>query len=515
LDTLAQLTYDKPIRDPLGRYLARNRTSTTTTTQPTDDPETLPLESTRASSRLSGNYDFADPTTKPNTPYPTTPPDCSPVNLSLKLSPVSLSHKLTPPPQPKPTVEIEEMAETVTAFQGDVDDENPEDFLRAFFRRMGNNSDETKLAQFPYYLQADGAADEWFDDLADEEKETWASLVTAFQKRWPRKTQAKKTDEEYEDDIMGRKLKTEDLGKKEKVAGRDVYTHIAWADKMGITVKGAGLEKTTTYLRQVRKDLPVILREKVGTGHKNWKVFLSDVRDVEIDHIRDSMDRWNKEQANQKAIDHRIRMLEALTRSPTAPLRQQLSTVAISNQPRTAVVGDPFTNASGGQGNLRFPATTVAPRPTKPPFTSTNPRPPPTLEQKAELRALMNTLPHHPDTQAGRQAHQAQQNEWVRLHGYGTRVTEKTPYPLRPGTAPVNSGECFTCGNLGHLGARTGDDCKALGYKPLHPSEQQWRAICTRVLKEPRLATNVHYVAIDDYGTTLQDIQGNGEGPST
>ena len=46
-------------------------------------------------------------------------------------------------------------------------------------------------------------------------------------------------DDEYEDEIVERKLKLEDLGKKEKVAGREVYTHIAWADKMATSVKGA------------------------------------------------------------------------------------------------------------------------------------------------------------------------------------------------------------------------------------------------------------------------------------
>jgi hypothetical protein len=162
-----------------------------------------------------------------------------------------------------------------------------------------------------------------------------------------------------------------------------------------------------------------------------------------------------------------------------------------------------------------FAANTAIPHPTKPPFTSANPRPAPTNEQKAEVRLLLNKFPHHPDTLAGRQAHQAQQAEWVKTFGYGTKVTEKTPYPLRPGTAPVNSGECFTCGQHGHLGVQTGKTCEALGHRTLHPNEQQWRVICSRILKEPRVATNIHFVAINDYGTTLQDLQGNGEGPST
>jgi hypothetical protein len=278
---------------------------------------------------------------------------------------------------------------------------------------MSDKTDDSKKAQFPYYLQADSVADEWFSDLTAPEKKSWEDIETAFQKRWPRKKQCKKTDEEYEDEIMGRKLKAETLGTKEKVAGREVYTHIAWADKMATSVKGAKWETTTNHLRQVRKGLLTILREKIGTGHADWDAFLTAVRDVDMEHIRDSLDIRNKEKA---AIDQRIRALEALSNSPTAPLRQQLSTVAISNQtpgPRTTVVGDPFTNASGGQGNLRFATNLGAPRQARPPFTGPNPRPPPTPEQRTELRALINTLPHHLDTQAGRQAHQAQQAEWV------------------------------------------------------------------------------------------------------
>lgn len=410
-------------------------------------------------------------------------------------------------------------SETVTPFQGDKEDENPEDFLRAFFRRMGNNTDNTRKAQFPHYLQADSVADDWYAELTEDDKKTWADIEAAFKKRWPRKKQVKKTAEEYEEEIVDNTLKTEDLAKKEKIAGRDVYSHIAWADRMATIVKGAKLQKTTTHIRQVRKNLPTILREKIGTGHDDWDDFLKSVRDVDIDYIRDSVERWTKEQKEQKNIERRIQLLETVSKSPTAPLRHQLSSVAISTQPpTTSSMGNftnPFTNPGGGQGNLRFTPAPLPPQYNKPAQPSYTPRPPPTEEQKAELRSLLNSLPHHPDTQAGRQAHQAQQTEWVRTHGFGTRVTEKTPYPLRPGTAPVNSGECFTCGNPGHMGSRTGEVCQSLGHRPLHHNEQQWRVICARILKEPKRTADVRYLTIDDYGTTWQGTQGNGEGPST
>ena len=116
--------------------------------------------------------------------------------------------------------------EHVTPFNGDKDNENLEDFLRSFFRRMGTSTDDVKKQQFPNFLQADSVADEWFEDLKDKDKVDWNSIEAAFRVHWPRKKAAKKTSEEYEEEVRGLELKTEDLGKKEKIAGWDVYMHI-------------------------------------------------------------------------------------------------------------------------------------------------------------------------------------------------------------------------------------------------------------------------------------------------
>ena len=145
----------------------------------------------------------------------------------------------------------------------------------------------TQKQQFPYFLQADSVADEWFDELTPADKKDWEAIEAAFNKRWPRKKAVKKTKEEYEEEITGTQLQMEDLGKKEKTAGRETYSHIAWADKMETIVRGAKIESTTTYIGHVRKDLPKLIREKIGTGHTDWTAFLQAVRDVDLDHIRE------------------------------------------------------------------------------------------------------------------------------------------------------------------------------------------------------------------------------------
>ena len=60
------------------------------------------------------------------------------------------------------------------------------------------------------------------------------------------------------------------------------------------------------------------------------------------------------------------------------------------------------------------------------------------------------------------------------------RISERVPYPLRPGTAEICSGECFRCGTHGH-GSKF---CPALEGNParLSRNETAWRALCNRVL---------------------------------
>ena len=151
-------------------------------------------------------------------------------------------------------------------------------------------------------------------------KLTWVAIKTAFRKHWPRKKLAQKTVEEYEDEITMLQLKMEDLGKKEKVSGQEVYSHIALADKMGMSIRGAKLENTTMYISQVRKELPRLLREKIRAGHADWTALLQAVHNLDINHIHDGIAIWKKEQADQDAIKWHIQQLEKLTTSPTALL---------------------------------------------------------------------------------------------------------------------------------------------------------------------------------------------------
>lgn len=85
------------------------------------------------------------------------------------------------------------MTEQVNLFHGDKEDKNPKDFLCSFFRHMGMSSNEVKKQQFKYFLQADSAADKWFDKLQQVDKKDWKAIEEAFNRHWLWKKVVKKT----------------------------------------------------------------------------------------------------------------------------------------------------------------------------------------------------------------------------------------------------------------------------------------------------------------------------------
>ncbi|KAG2335887.1 hypothetical protein BDR05DRAFT_843729, partial [Suillus weaverae] len=55
-----------------------------------------------------------------------------------------------------------------------------------------------------------------------------------------------------------------------------------------------------------------------------------------------------------------------------------------------------------------------------------------------------------PDNPSGQTAYANQLSQWNAKWGENARVTHETGYPLRPGTAAISLGECFSCGTHGH-----------------------------------------------------------------
>jgi hypothetical protein len=135
-------------RDSSGRFTKKLTTSIIP--DPIVGPKPIPprlttgttsLYGTRPSSSLS-NFEFIDdtPQTHASTPFEHTP-STSPTKI-LPTEPLSTE------PANKEVSSSEDLDsmpnEHVEPFHGDKEDENPEDFLRSFYRRMGTANDDTK-----------------------------------------------------------------------------------------------------------------------------------------------------------------------------------------------------------------------------------------------------------------------------------------------------------------------------------------------------------------------------------
>ncbi|KAG6838971.1 hypothetical protein C0991_006930 [Blastosporella zonata] len=392
-----------------------------------------------------------------------------------------------------------------TLFWGDnAHNENAQDFFKSFNYAMGSKDNAHKRRQFMYCLHSGGAAEVWYTGLPEDTKANWSLVEAAFNARWPPVKIAAKLTEEFEGELLGCVLLEEVLGLKECVADREVWSHIAWADRIGILAAGADILGSKTYIGQVKKTLPGVVRDKLADSYANWTAFLDDVRGIDIEYIK------GKAEDARKLLEtvalHVHQMDRTTTAAATAPGRRFANITNEVSPANTTVYnrGRPPTS-SNTNANINANTNTKGPGRVV------------TAADRAAFKGQYNLLPHHPPTDAGRLAHQAQQKAWFDANPSGI-VTEMTPYPLRPGTAAVNSSECFKCGLFGHIS----------GYctttRPLLPNEQRWRAICANMLREPRAAApvGVRLVVIDDYGTTME-VQGGGgdegqgkeEGPST
>ena len=417
--------------------------------------------------------------------------------------------------------------ERIPTFLGTSEDEvTSKDFMKVYRRATINNSnlntDEAKISNFQNYLGSDSPAEEWYE-ATGKALTKWPDFESAFFVQFPTMEKAKKTAVELERELAGLKLRVEDLGKKEKYGGQEVWSHIAFTENALDLARRAKIEKGTSSLWVVRDGLPEVLREKVTENQASWTTFCNAIKAIDMGHIRDGVRKHNEKVAEGARMRADImndlkRTTRAVVDSPTAPLRAQLRNTVIS-QPapaRTSAAANtnPFGSREGGRGNL-FPAQN---RPASIARTPSQQRPPPTEADKAALRTRLAAYPMQEDTAEGIAAYLGQLKEWRATFPGVMKPTEHTGFPLRPGGAPAGSAECYKCGKTGHIRP----ECNATQEQLIPPLKGTFRAICGSVLgRSNRTAISINLV--DDaeadefawvFGTASQGLQGNGEGPS-
>ena len=115
---------------------------------------------------------------------------------------------------------------TIDIFHGDgCEGENPQNLLHAFCTEMHSlaTMDDKQIAKaFVDYLGASSQADLWFEGLTTATQESWTKLKAKFILHWPQITQAKRSEQEIERELLDTLLEEKELGEKVKKGGVDV-----------------------------------------------------------------------------------------------------------------------------------------------------------------------------------------------------------------------------------------------------------------------------------------------------
>lgn len=417
-------------------------------------------------------------------------------------------------------------------FYGDNrDDENPQDFLKMVETSFDNNPNLTEAQQckrFRRHCRSAFEAEEWYDTLTATTTTDWDKFTVAFNLKWPAVQRSLRSAAEKKAELLAERLEEKDLMTKVERNGVQLYTHIAWANRVDRLAAAVG-DPGGLLISVVHKLLPRAIRDLVGDEHTGWPAFTAAVCAIAPSALKIAIEKeqrfrdLEKQRPTPQSPTAAIRQaLERTTLSSPAPQRamQRIFPTTPSNSPQQ----DPFT-AGGPPRNKLF---AFQPNPASPSGTPA----PPWREAKVRLVDFQrNSLPHHPNTEAGHTAHQRQVAEYTRKHG-STRPDEYKAYPLTPGTELVASGACFTCG----LNIPTKHNTYACtAAVKLHPNETRYRsigAICygiTRGPPPPPTGSTVASVRMVDVTNedeeTLRELieggafitevdQGKGEGPS-
>ncbi|KAF8808515.1 hypothetical protein BYT27DRAFT_7210764 [Phlegmacium glaucopus] len=362
-------------------------------------------------------------------------------------------------------------------FTGKPEDHDPQDFmnwLECIILMKTGLTEPEKVRFLQLSLKTKSPADTWFSSLASTSEVSFAAVRTAFEIQWPPKPMAEKTTAEKQALLDATVLKLSDLGKRvaASTGAEEEFLHVVWADRV----------------ERLAADIPDTNNLLVASTHA--------VRDVTLEELM------------EKIEDERD-LARYAPASPNTPLK---------------ALGAAFQNINLAPQQRRTPfVTQYQPQRTQPavrtPFSTFVERP--AHERLADM--LHKALPIQPNNPDGLVSYNIQVTVWHNTHGQsGKGPSETRPYPLTPGSAPVASGECWTCGHRSHHPA----PCSLPAVPAL---ETKWRSIAQTIRKRVEAAvaaaTNVNMVATESDEVQTYDVddlahlqelvnQGKVDGPS-
>lgn len=402
-----------------------------------------------------------------------------------------------------------------------------------WFRRLeGKFDDETKLAtklyRFAKNLEPGRPAEVWYKDLTEETKVDWDRFCDEFTNRWPLPTFVEPSREELLQKLDQTRLSAEEVGTMIERDGDKIYSHVVWAEEVKALVDV--LDDAKGHLiPQVRRNLPLTIRLILPTNLTTWSTFLTAITSISMDRIADQCENTETIRNNilqtmgmggQQPQQHNVGTFATklgatnfypsarqiptytpkthtpqtnlntptpttpnTTRQPYAPSQQwntrppTTPTAQRFNPPVNSPSGSFLSNNSSLHPNSIF-ANSKLPMPQTPTPNRTYPT---SQDLARQAIASSSTFPNTPE---GRANYQVALQVWESVYPPAREVDFTTsPYPLTPGTAPLGSHECYTCGIQGHITKDHDPNAPQINVR-----EQRWRAFVGRNLySRPRI----------------------------
>jgi hypothetical protein len=256
------------------------------------------------------NQDRYIPSTR--SPTPTDSDDTSTSESSLQFTPFS---QLTPssqftfspavwtpqeiaplaPLKPNPISDDNDMADTtITFFTGKPEDQDPQDFMNRIERTilMKSGLTETdKVRFFELSLKTKSPAEAWLSTLTAADKNSFKSIRSAFELRWPAKPITEKTTAEKQALLDETILKPSDLGRRmaASLGAEEELSHVVWADKVE-RLAGEIPDTNNLLVASTRKRLPKALLKLVGLKPMTWKQFTDAVRAISVEELMEKIE---------------------------------------------------------------------------------------------------------------------------------------------------------------------------------------------------------------------------------
>ncbi|KAG1774893.1 hypothetical protein EV702DRAFT_1199988 [Suillus placidus] len=255
------------------------------------------------------------------------------------------------------------------------DDENATSFIRSFegYIIINHITDEAvKILLFSTFISAGSEADVWWTSLSAQAKSTWTLAKAAFLAKWPAIVVAKKTQREYQKELLELRFKEEEVGERVTIAGIATWAHIQFHNKLKTLVKDAGVENVPILIQPVREVLPRALRDLTSAAPADWDTFLDEIKNVNVDMLQEKAKRAKERKEAERAQNACIARLEN-RQDPIEVLRlqmQQTSIRANTAAPRAMTPPRTIGTAPSSATALRRPVRYVAAG-----QTSTNQRP--------------------------------------------------------------------------------------------------------------------------------------------